>query len=294
MDQFDDGRCVVGGAPLNVAWNLGGFGLQPRFVSAIGEDAQGRQIVEAMERWGLSPAGMSIARDFSTGVVRVRLQDGQPSYEIVYPAAYDFLPGPDAFAGSGFLPLPEEGGPEESTPLLYLGSLAWRRPASHSVLADWIERFGSQRFVDINIRRPWFDESILELLVGGARYVKLNDDELSELVGVPSGTGGEIDEAVGRFRQRYGGAVFFITCGSRGAHVISEGERHFATAPRPDPLRDTVGAGDAFAARVIAGLHRQESLDRCIERGVRFAARVCSITGATTERRSLYREEVES
>lgn len=295
VDEFVGGRHVVGGAPLNVAWNLGGFGLRPRFVSAVGNDPVGREILEALERWGLCTEGIVTRDDHSTGVVRVSLEEGQPSYEIVFPVAYDFLPGPDFFAGSEFLAGQIEGSLEDAGPLLYLGSLAWRREESRSVLREWVGRFGGHRFVDINIREPWFEESIVDWLVAGARYVKLNDEELSRLTGgLPCGTDREIEEAVERFRQRHGGEVLFVTCGSRGAYAITKTEVFFAAAPRPEPLRDTVGAGDAFAASVIAGLSRQESLQQCIERGVRFAARICSINGATSENRDLYREEVES
>lgn len=288
VDEFSDGRRVVGGAPLNVAWNLGGFGLEPRFVSALGDDERGARIRDAVGRWGLATVGLTSAPDQSTGVVKVELTDGQPSYEIVYPAAFDFLPGPDAFSGLSFLP------PEAESPLLYLGTLAWRRRESRSVLEAWVSRFGAQRFVDINIREPWFDESIMGLLVGGARYVKLNDEELANLSGMPCESESEIAAAVDRFRERHGGEVFFITCGSRGAYAIAGDERHFAEAPRPQPLRDTVGAGDAFAATVIAGLSRGDPLERSLSRGVRFAARVCSITGATSEDRGLYQEGLEA
>ncbi len=287
VDEFSDGRRVVGGAPLNVAWNLGGFGLEPRFVSALGEDERGARIRDAVGRWGLATVGLTNVPDQSTGVVKVELADGQPSYEIVYPVAFDFLPPPDAFSGLSFLPA------ESESPLLYLGTLAWRRPESRSVLEAWVSRFGAQRFVDINIREPWFDESIMGLLVGGARYVKLNDEELASLSGKPCGSESEIAAAVDVFRERHGGEVFFITAGSRGAYAIAGDERHFAKAPRPQPLRDTVGAGDAFAATVIAGLLRGEPLARLLSRGVGFAARVCSINGATSEDRSLYQEGME-
>ena len=291
VDEFDDGRSVVGGAPLNVAWNLAGFGLSPRFVSALGSDERGDRIFSAMRDWGLGTDGLVRRDDHETGVVRVTLRSGQPSYEIVFPAAYDFIPGPERFAGSGFLPAPADPHAEASAPILYLGTLAWRHRDSRHVLQSWIERFGQRRFVDINIRAPWFDRSLMEPLVRGARYVKLNDDELSELAEHPCESEEEIRQAVSRFRRRYGGDTFFVTCGSRGAYAVTDQELRFSPAPPPEPLRDTVGAGDAFAAATIAALLRGTSPTRCLAAGVRFAARVCTLQGATSTDRTLYQTD---
>ena len=53
FDEFEDGAAVLGGAPFNVAWHLQGFGLAPIFISRIGSDAHGNQVMHAMEQWGM-------------------------------------------------------------------------------------------------------------------------------------------------------------------------------------------------------------------------------------------------
>ena len=61
FDEFPDGSCVLGGAPFNVAWHLQAFGLQPLFISALGEDEAGQQIVAAMRAWGMDLSGVQQA-----------------------------------------------------------------------------------------------------------------------------------------------------------------------------------------------------------------------------------------
>ena len=47
-DHFPDGSRVLGGAPFNVAWHLQAFGLAPRFISRVGDDAEGRKLRELL------------------------------------------------------------------------------------------------------------------------------------------------------------------------------------------------------------------------------------------------------
>ena len=99
----------------------------------------------------------------------------------------------------------------------------------------------------------------------------------------------EIRSAADKLRQHYGSQRYFITCGSAGACAVDEdGEFLFADAHKPDPLVDSVGAGDAFAAATILGLTRGNSLDQILSDAVEFASRACTIQGATTSDRNHY------
>jgi fructokinase len=43
FDTLPSGEAMLGGAPFNVAWHLKGFGLDPLFISKVGEDCNGEQ-----------------------------------------------------------------------------------------------------------------------------------------------------------------------------------------------------------------------------------------------------------
>lgn len=276
FDCFPDGRRVLGGAPFNVAWNLRGLGLAPFFVSAVGDDDLGHQVRQSMEAWDMDQRGLETLAEYPTGQVAVSLSDGQPSYEIRTDQAYDHAPVPDLKS------LGDRPG------LLYHGSLIFRNEAARSSLSDLIKNSGLPRFVDINIRRPHFDEAWMPELLGGATWIKINDEELEQLSGVTINGRDTIRSAIDRMRQRYGDATFLVTCGAKGAYVVQEDRFDHVAAPPPTKIQDTVGAGDSFAAALIAGILRDKALPDAMADAVRLASRVCGLNGATTTDSSIY------
>ncbi|MEZ6088128.1 MAG: carbohydrate kinase [Pirellulaceae bacterium] len=275
FDVFPDGKSVLGGAPFNVAWNLQGFGLRPEFVSAVGSDDAGDRIRGRMEAWGMSTRGLQV-NDHPTGEVQVQLDNGQPTFDIVAERAYDFLQSPD-FSVSA-----------DDFAVFYYGTLAFRNETSRRAIQKMIAESNVPRFVDINIRQPWFDPAWLDELLQNAAWVKLSDDELSKLTGETCDNRDQIVEATGNMRSRFGGDNYLVTCGSDGAYAITQSDTLFADAPEPKELRDTVGAGDAFAAATMFGLLQGWDLLDTIKNATRYASRICEISGATCEDRSLY------
>ncbi len=111
FDHFPDGRRVLGGAPFNVAWNLAALGEDPLLLSRVGTDAEGDSVRVAMQVWGLDTCGVQKGPGEHTGQVRVRIEDGEPAYDIVRPVAWDAIEAVGSTPGCG---------------LLYHGSLALR------------------------------------------------------------------------------------------------------------------------------------------------------------------------
>lgn len=277
FDHFPNGQRVLGGAPFNVAWNLQGLGLAPMFCSAVGADDEGRDILARTRAWGLDTSGLQVSERWPTGKVRVELNDGQPAFHILDKQAYDDIRFPACPVS-----------PADYS-LLYVGSLAYRNEPSRDTIRRLMDESGLSRFVDINIRQPWFDRAWIPDLLGGARWIKLNDQELSWIAETECRSSEEIHFAAEKLRRQYGGRPCFITCGSGGAYAVDEsGDLLFAEAPKPETMVDTVGAGDAFAAATIVGLSRNRPLDEILQSAVRFASRTCSIQGATTCDRSHY------
>ena len=95
FDCFPGGEQILGGAPFNVAWHLQALGDRPLFISRIGEDAQGGQILQAMRQWGMETGAMQIDTTRPTGRVEVRITNNEPSYDIVADSAYDRISAAD-------------------------------------------------------------------------------------------------------------------------------------------------------------------------------------------------------
>ncbi|MBI5211005.1 MAG: adenosine kinase [Elusimicrobia bacterium] len=70
-----------------------------------------------------------------------------------------------------------------------------------------------------------------------------------------------------------------LTCGKKGSILVLDGERH-DIAPVPVKPVDTTGAGDLYAAGVLAGLCGGRPAKEAGELGSRMAARVIAVRGA--------------
>jgi fructokinase len=268
FDCFPGGERVLGGAPFNVAWNLQALGLAPRLVSRVGDDADGAQVREAMQRWGMDTGGLQVDAERPTGRVVVSLDDGEPRYDIVADSAWDAI----------------EARPQPPCALLYHGSLALRSPASASALDDLRSQHRGTVFVDVNLRPPWWQREVVSGLISHAQWVKLNRDELDEL-----GTAGDPDPATALL-QAFGLQGLVLTLGSAGAELLTGDGARIRVAPEPQAaVVDTVGAGDAFASVMLLGLQRQWPGALTLRRAQQFAAAVVGQRGATCEDPAFYR-----
>ncbi|MBF0250475.1 MAG: carbohydrate kinase [Alphaproteobacteria bacterium] len=272
FDQFPDGSVVLGGAPFNVAWHLHAFGLRPLMVSRVGADDLGQRVMRAMTEWGMDTAGMQTDPEHPTGTVEIEFDGGEPRYDIVHPAAYDFI---DAEG------LPQLDG---ETWLFYHGSLAARQDVSAATLAHLRAR-AATRFVDINLRAPWWDRDALDGLLSGADWVKLNADELEVLFPGEDGEAARLARLAATTTDR-----IILTRGADGAAAISaaSGNRVEMRPERSAAVVDTVGAGDAFCSVMLAGRILNWPLDTSLRRAQDFASAVVGIRGALSRDTGFY------
>ena len=276
FDCFPGGEKILGGAPFNVAWHLQAFGARPRFISRIGDDEDGREIEQAMARWGMSGNDLQHDPIHPTGQVQVSINAGEPSYAIIPDSAYDFISAAE-------LNGPFPGG------ILYHGSLCLRNPASADALATLIRQPEMNVFLDVNLRAPWWQKQQIETLLRSSTWVKMNQVELQQL----SRTEGELPQQMAALQKQFELDQLIVTRGEQGALVLTcHGELHSIAPGQSETPVDTVGAGDAFSAIYIHGLQTGLAIDETLNRAQRFASRVIRLRGATTNDRSFYREAI--
>lgn len=272
FDCFPTGEQVLGGAPFNVAWHLAALGTHPCLVSAIGDDDLGRQILAAMNNWGMRTDGVQIHREYPTGRVEVRIADGQPSYHISEDVAYDHM-------RAELLPV---GGDDF---ILYHGTLALRHQESQQAFAALTARPGCRLFVDVNLRSPWWDKGRVLYHLGRARWAKMNTDELADL----GFDDPNVDQAMARLMTQTTLEQLIVTRGADGALVRTRaGELIPVPAPPIKRYIDTVGAGDAFAAVYLQGLMVGRPIEKNITMAQQLAADIIGMRGAIPTDRTLY------
>ncbi len=260
FDCFPTGERVLGGAPFNVAWHLQAFGEAPRFISRVGNDTDGNEILDAMLKWGMRTDGVQIDENLPTGRVDITFsEEGEPAYDIVHPSAYDAIV-PDDFTSH--------------CSMIYHGSLALRDAASSHALLRLKRQLATTVFVDVNLRAPWWQKEHVAQLLEDADWVKLNADEMGLLASPASSAADFIAE-----HQLQG---LILTHGAEGAEIVTPGGGTVRVLPAKNlNVVDTVGAGDAFASVMLLGLLRNWPLQLTAERAQGFASRMVSQRGAT-------------
>jgi fructokinase len=273
MDQFPDGQQVLGGAPFNVAWHLQAFGQYPSFISRVGNEAMGESIRQAMDDWGMSVENLQTDHDYPTGTVKVTINKGEPSYEILADQAYDFI---DA----------QQLNPLNQYSVIYHGTLALRNPVSEQTLNDLIARHTGKIFLDVNLRAPWWYAEPVNQWVSKADWVKLNQDELMQLAPPQD----SLQDTMRWFLTQHDLDVLIVTCGSSGAMALDNAGAFFEVTPLGNhlPVVDTVGAGDAFSAVVLLGMQQGWSLSVALEKAQAFASALVTQRGATVKNLSFY------
>ncbi|MCF6202511.1 MAG: carbohydrate kinase [Methylococcaceae bacterium] len=270
FDHFPDGTNVLGGAPFNVSWHLQAFGQAPCFISRVGDDVEGRSIKEAMTAWGMRTDFLQTDSKLPTGRVSVNIADGEPSYDIVNPCAYDAIEADNSI---------------HHCQLLYHGSLALRESTPRQAVKQYLINKPEIVFVDVNLRPPWWKKQQVLDMVSAADWVKLNSDELKLLHTSTDGRS---------FLADYNLQGLVLTHGADGAEVLTaNGETAKAEPAQNISVVDTVGAGDAFASVIILGLSKGWSLSITVNRAQDFASALVGYRGATVSNASFYRSFID-
>jgi len=278
LDQFPDGHQVLGGAPFNVAWHLQAFVQAPCFISRVGNDVIGERISQAMTDWGMSVENVQIDPDYPTGSVEVTINKDEPGYEILANQAYDFIAA-------------QQLNPANRYRVIYHGTLALRNRVSEQALNTLKARHSGKIFVDVNLRAPWWNKEPVNQWVSNADWVKLNYDELVQLA-EPQNT---IQDTMRLFLTEHNLDVLIVTCGSSGAKALTNSDEFLEVTPMGNlSIVDTVGAGDAFSAVLLLGMHQDWPLSVALERAQAFASALVTRRGATVKDLSFYRTFIDA
>ncbi|MER7945375.1 sugar kinase [Streptomyces sp. NBC_01693] len=248
-------RTTVAGAESNVAIGLARLGHHAVWAGLVGDDEPGRLVLRTLRGEGVditragthatAPTGALLRERRVADLARVHYWRSHSAASLLTPA--DLAPA----LGDGARILHLTG----ITCALGPGPLeAVRTAAAHAQAQGWTVT------LDVNHRqRLWTAEEAgraLRPLLPHITVLIASDDELPVVTGVPGGTpDGEDGEerAVGALLDA-GVREVVVKRGGEGAAVRDrQGTRHSLPALRV-PVRDTVGAGDAFCAGYLSGL----------------------------------------
>ena len=82
----------LGGAPFNFAYHLKNLGFPVRYISRIGNDSHGKEILTLLKQYLFNIDDIQIDSHHETGTVLVQLNSsGNPTFRIKPDVAYDYI-----------------------------------------------------------------------------------------------------------------------------------------------------------------------------------------------------------
>lgn len=269
-DVLPEGK-KIGGAPANFAYHVSQFGLPSMTVSAVGDDALGKEIRENFTSKELKHHLATVP--YATGTVQVELDpNGVPQYEIKENVAWDNIPW-----------TPELEEIARNTKAVCFGSLAQRNVVSRETIGRFLDTMprGEDSLVvfDVNLRQGFYTKEILCESMQRCNVLKINDEELvtvSRMFGYP---GIDLQDKCWILLGKYNLKMLILTCGINGSYVFTPGNVSFQPTPKVE-VADTVGAGDSFTAAFVASILKGKSVVEAHNLAVRTSAFVCTQNGA--------------
>jgi len=264
-------RETPGGGPFTTARALARLGIPTQFLGRLSTDAFGQQLRDLLAADGADLSLTSFGPEPTTLAIAEVGADGHAAYRFVI----------DGTSGSNLTRqmVPATFSPDVKA--LHVGTLGLVFEPVATTIADLVEREHRKRLVmvDPNIRPSAVpNRSRLDRILAQSTIVKASDADVTWLYP-------ELDlQSAARALLARGPALVVVTLGSEGAFGVCSGTQVRAAAPSVDVV-DTIGAGDAFGAALLAWLSDHDRLDRDLHldpeelrAALEFACLVASIT----------------
>ncbi len=257
---------LPGGVAMNIAMTLRRFGMTPALLTAVGRDAEGRELIEACTALGLNTGYIHLSERLPTDRY-MAIEDDEGLIAAIADA--------HSLEAAGEVTLaPLEDGRLGSPATPYAGIIALDGNLTAALLEDIAGRASFSR-ADLRIApaSPGKGTRLVPLLRHPGATLYVNLEEAAMLAGAPFSTAAQAAEAL----ISLGAARVLVTDGGRGAAEGAAGRVLTAPAPRVKVARVT-GAGDTFMAAHIAaearGADNAQALNAAVEAAATYVSGV--------------------
>ena len=242
-------RATPGGGPFNTARALARLGVPTAFLGHLSDDELGRELARLLVADGASLELATIGHEKTTIAVADLDSEGV--------AEYQFL-----IDGTSAPQLTPETVPPRLAPdvaALHVGTLGMVLEPMASTLTDLVHREHGGRVVmlDPNIRLGLIPDdeyrARLQEVIAQSTIVKGSEADLAWLYPDAS------YESAAKRLLAAGARLVVVTLGARGAFG-AQWDVEITVDGMPMEVVDTIGAGDAFGAALLAWLHDHEAL----------------------------------
>jgi fructokinase len=269
-DLLPSGR-QLGGAPANFAYCSHLLGNRAVVASRVGSDDLGTEARHWLLHAGITDQFLQTDPQHPTGTVLVQLDSaGQPKFEILHDAAWDFLNWTDLWQALA-----------QSADAVCFGTLAQRSSQSRQTILDFLDATRPQalRIFDVNLRQSFYSAEIVRESVKRANVLKLNHEEFPRVKELLSTDASESRAFSREMLDKFDLKLVCITRGANGS-LLCDRDNTDEHSGFQTLIKDTVGSGDAFTAGLVHGLLRGAPLAQMNDLANRMGAWVAAYSGA--------------
>lgn len=251
---------AAGDSAANTMSGLARLGAQSGFLTKMGKDEMGDFFTNEMTRTGVEM--LALKSDTPTGrVIAMVTPDGERTFATCLGASIELSPddikpelfdGWDIFYIEGYL---------VANPNMLRKAISTAKDKGLKIAID---------LASYNVVEESHD-FLLELINDYVDIVFANEQEALALTGM------QPEEALHYLAERCEIAV--VKIGAKGA-LIQHGDQLVTIGPMKADVVDTTGAGDMWAAGFLAGLVKNEPLEKCGKMGAIVAANIIEVIGA--------------
>lgn len=261
----------IGGAPLNVALRMKALGANVNMISCVGNDSDGKAIIDEVNKLGLDTNTILKSDDFPTGLVNVTLDETKSAtYEILYPSAWDKIVLNDTARKA-----------VQNADVLIYGSLVCRDEVSRQALEELLHTDAYKVF-DVNLRKPHYTYEILQQLMQSANFIKFNDEEITEISQAFDSPFETLEENMNFICSLTNAKAICVTRGKDGALLLWE-KNLYENKGYTVKVEDTVGAGDSFLGALVTSLLTGKEPQQALNFACSTGALVAGSAGANPE-----------
>jgi len=262
-----------GGAPANFACHAASLDAESWLASAVGADELGDRARDTLRQYGVEFSCVARDAEHSTGRVDVTLDSlGRPSYEFAANTAWDHITWSDALDALA-----------RRCDAVCFGTLAQRAPQSRETIQRFVKATPSTalRMFDVNLRKQFYDATVIDQSLRLATALKLNEEELPIVARLCGVNESNPRDAMRALMNKYSLRLVALTRGPDGATLIT-GDEESTFPALTTTVVDTVGAGDAFTSAVVIDFLAGLPLADTNAHANAVASFVCSQPGAVT------------
>ena len=280
-----------GGAIFNTAIGLGRLGCRTGLVSGISTDMFGHQLMAELRASNVDTRNV-IRSDRPTTLAFVKLSDGHASYSFFDENSAGRMIAADDLPAS-----------VDDVSALYFGGISLACDPGADAYMQFAQTHARNCvvMVDPNIRPSFITDepsfrNRIERMLGLTDIVKVSDEDLNWIIQTTDSL-----ETKAAHLQELGPSIVILTRGSSGAQAwLPDGQSIFVASQKVDVV-DTVGAGDAFNAGVLAGLSEAGLLTKTalrsvsakdIEKAIGLGVQVAAINVARAGANPPWRDEL--